>query len=210
MKKDLQQVQEYIDQQAMKILEPIYNRKVFDSSIDKETGEVFLEYRNEIDLIRKEIVSAMVQSATDDFMKHKGLYSSSLFHVCTDFDAGIESNVIPSLSKDEDVVKFYEANKKDIVTKAERLCSFYGADFENIPGFDYTDRHMKSSTNKIAVTRYVVNDEINEISMELHKFRNYLEEIQYPKELDKTSTKVSLRMRNTQLKSHENENSQIR
>jgi hypothetical protein len=46
--------------------------------------------------------------------------------------------------------------------------------------------------------------------MELHKFRNYLEDIQYPKRLDKNSTKVSLRIRNVQQKSYENENSQVR
>ena len=206
MKKDLQQIQEDIDQQAMKILEPIYNRKVLDSSIDKETGEVFLAYRKEMDVIRKEIISAMVQSATDDFIKNKGLYSSSLFHVCTDFDAGIESGIVPSLAKDEDVVKFYEANKKDIITRAERLCSFYGADFENIPGFDYTDRHMKSSTNKIAVTRYVVNEEINEISMELHKFRNYLEDIKVPRFIDK-QMKGSLKVRNVKNHIKEKDNS---
>lgn len=210
MKKDITKFQEEISQQAMSILEPLYNVKEFNTTIDKETGEVFLGYEYKHDPVREKVISSMVALATDDFLKNKGLYSSSIYHVCADFDGGIETGIVPSLAKDEDVVAFFDANQKNIIRKAERLCSFYGANFEDIPGYDYADRHMKSSTNKIAVTRYVVNEEINEISSSLHKFRNYLEEISYPKELDKGTKKISLRKRDIKESVHENENSQIR
>ena len=76
--------------------------------------------------------------------------------------------------------------------------------FEDIPGFDKEDRKVKSDMNKVAIAKFVVNDEINEISMQLHRYRDYLEQIPYPKQVKK-EVKVSLKKQESKAHSDKNE-----
>lgn len=184
-----------IADRAMHLLRPLYRNKQL--HFDEKKNEI-VEKFSEPDKIREFLLNTMAEQASSTFLDGKNTYASSLFSVAEDCLQDCNNGELPGFSKKEEVLAFFEENQKDFIKKAERLCGEREMYFEDIPGFNPSDRRMKTEANKLAVMQFVISHEIWDLHKEMMEYRNELEtipRISTRKDRLKTSLKQSVSLK---------------
>ena len=143
---------------AMEIVSPLYKNESGD--VKSPTAEYILDF--------------VCEKAAQQFLKDSGLYSSALFATVNDVYEGLP-NLATELEFDS--IAFYEKHKKSVIRDAELYCEKYAMDFYDIPGFDYTDRLIKTDANKEALAKFVLYETFCDLKDGIKNFRNDLEKI---------------------------------
>ena len=163
-----------ITDRVMHILRPLYRNKQL--HFDEKKNEI-VEKFSESDKIREFLLNTMAERASSTFLDRNNTYASFLFSVAEDCLQDCNNGELPGFDKKEEVLAFFEENQKDFIKKAERLCGEQEMYFEDIPGFNSSDRRIKTEANKLAVTQFVMNYEIWSLHKEMMEYRNELETI---------------------------------
>ena len=186
-----------VTDKVMDILKPLYQgENYFFNSTTNDMESKPSEYP---DTVKQYLLDNMAREAFDIFEKGNGLYSSALFAVANDYAEGVSGGMIPGLCYKEDIVKFYDNNIDSVIDTVDRLCEGQGKYFGDIPGYD-SEIAFDSDLNKIAITKFVVDNVMLELRSDIQQFRDELEKIPHIKREN-----VSLRPKQNGKDSKENE-----